>query len=116
MRYAICYVNTTNKDLQRDEIEDLLEQAQQNNIEKDIRGILWYSKGNFFKVLEGDKNNVIPLFNQIEKDPRHHSIIQVFGKEISHGSFDSYGFDIVTEENKNDPNSERISGTFKRNG
>ncbi len=104
MRYAICYISTAVKDLPYKEIQDLFDHARKNNIKNDVKGILLYSEGNFFQVLEGDKEYVLPLFSKIEEDPRHHTIIQVVGKEISQGSFDGYEFDVVTEKNKYDRN------------
>lgn len=104
MRYAICYVSTAVKDFSVDEVQKIFNHAKQKNISNDVKGLLLYSKGNFFQVLEGDKEFVLPLFSKIEKDPRHHTIIQVVGKDISQGSFDGYEFDIVNKKNKYDPN------------
>lgn len=104
MRYAICYVSTAVKDLPVDEVQKIFNHAGEKNKKNDVKGILLYSNGNFFQVLEGNKEYVLPLFSLIEEDPRHHSIIQVVGKEISQGSFDGYEFDVVTEKNKLNPN------------
>ncbi len=71
-------------------MEILLAEWQESNSQKNVRGILLYSEGHFFQVLEGEKENVLSLFNSIEKDSRHTGIIQVFGKEVSQGSFDGY--------------------------
>lgn len=103
MRYAICYVSTAAKGLDKPAIEKLLKLAKENNTRKDIKGVLLYSEGNFFQVLEGEKEDLVELFGKIEKDPRHHTVIQVLGKEINQGSFDSYETDIITERNKYDP-------------
>lgn len=104
MRYAICYISTAVKDLPVDEVQNLFHHAGEKNRKNDVKGILLYSKGNFFQVLEGNKEYVMSLFSIIEEDPRHHTIIQVVGKEISQGAFDGYEFDVVTENNKYDPN------------
>lgn len=103
MRYAICYVSTAQKNISAEEIEDLLKYSQNKNNEHDVKGILLYSKENFFQVLEGNKEYLISLFGKIQNDSRHHSIIQVVGKDLDHGSFDGYTFDIVTEKNKYGP-------------
>lgn len=103
MRYAICYVSTAVKELSVEEVQNIFDHARTKNNSNDVKGLLLYSKENFFQVLEGDKEYLLPLFSRIEKDPRHHTIIQVVGKDIIQGSFDGYEFDIVTEKNKYDP-------------
>lgn len=103
MRYAICYISTASEDLGEKDIRELLEFTEGENNHQDIKGILLYSEGNFFQALEGEKEIVMNLYEQIQKDPRHHNIIQVVGKDIFTGSFDGYQTDIVTESNKYDP-------------
>lgn len=90
MHYAICYISTASSDFAQADIEKALPQWQQNNSSQEIKGILLFSGGNFFQVLEGEKDKVISLFNTIKEDPRHAGIIQVVGKDISSGSFDGY--------------------------
>ena len=61
-----------------------------------------YSDYNFFPVLEGVKKQVIQIYEKIKKDSRHHSIIQILGKDISNDSYDSYRACIIKEEEKGD--------------
>lgn len=103
MRYAICYVSTAVKKLDREEIKELLEYTEEKNNRINVKGLLLYSEGNFFHVMEGEKKIVHDLYEQIQNDPRHHNIIQVLGKELDHGAFDGFKSDIVTDENKYDP-------------
>lgn len=104
MRYAICYVSSAAQPVNMEGINKVLKQAREKNIQNDVKGILLYSEGNYFQVIEGDKPYILELYTRIENDPRHHTLIQVLGKKIQSGSFDSYVTDIVTEENKYDPN------------
>ena len=75
---------------------------QEKNIQRDIKGILLYSEYNFFKVLEGERKQVLEIYERIKKYPRHHSIIQILGKDISHGSYDSYRASIIKGKEKGD--------------
>lgn len=104
MRYAICYVSTASNKIDEPQIEELLNSASKYNNDHDIRGILLYSNGNFFQILEGDKNLVVQLYDQISKDSRHNNIIQVVGKNLDHGAFDGYKAEVVNERNKSDYN------------
>jgi hypothetical protein len=100
MRYAICYVSTVAKEVKDEEIETLLENSSKKNNNHDVRGVLLYSEGNFLQVMEGDKKYVLDLYGKIERDPRHHNIIQVLGKEIEQGAYDGYESDIITNDKK----------------
>ncbi len=100
MRYAICYVSTASRNLEKEEIKDILEYSAQYNNQHDIRGVLLYGDGNFFQILEGNKKLVDEIFLNIQNDPRHTNIIQVVGKNIDHGAFDGFKAEMVNENNK----------------
>ena len=95
MRHAICYVSNSDRKLEHQQIEELLRFCQDKNKRLGIKGLLIYSEGKFFQILEGDKKVILPLFRKIEKDSRHDGIIQVIGRDIEQGSFDGYKVDIV---------------------
>ena len=90
MQHVICYVSTASPDLNDGNIKKLLDTWQEKNAEKDIRGILLFSEGHFFQVLEGERTAVLNLYNKINLDTRHKGIIQVLGKDIIKGSLDGY--------------------------
>lgn len=100
MRYAICYVSTASKSLDRKEIDKVLNRTKKKNNEKDITGILLYSEGNFFQVLEGEKSEVLKIYEYIEEDERHYNIIKIFGKEVPDRTFDGYEVDFISEHSK----------------
>lgn len=100
MRHAICYVSSKNKNLTHKQIIKLLEFCLENNEINEIKGILLYSEGNFFQILEGEKKIVLNLFEKIKKDSRHKNIIQITGHDIKKGSFDGYKVDIIKADYK----------------
>lgn len=102
MRYAICYVSTASENLEKPAVEQLLLYTSNFNNQHDIRGVLLYSEGNFFQILEGNKKLVLDLYGQILKDARHHNIIQVLGKDLKQGAFDGFKAEIVTESTQLD--------------
>lgn len=103
MRYAICYVSTAAEGLTTDELHKLLNDSEAKNNSRDMKGVLLYSEGNFFQVLEGEKEQVIELFNQINSDPRHNNVIQIVGRDLEHKAFDGFKSDIITNRNKYKP-------------
>lgn len=80
MNYAICYVSTASTALEPYEVVEILDQTEVRNNQIGIRGLLIYSEGNFFEVLEGDEKMIKELFLTIKGDPRHKNIIIIFDK------------------------------------
>jgi hypothetical protein len=96
MRYAISYVSTASEKLTEIEIKKTLEFSKNWNSDHDITGILLFSEGNFFQVLEGDKELLQDLFERIKSDSRHKNVIRIFEKEIDSSNFDGYSANFIT--------------------
>ncbi|WP_051205285.1 BLUF domain-containing protein [Salinimicrobium xinjiangense] len=103
MQHAICYISTATREFGNSEIEDLFNAWKERNKKEQIQGILLYSEGHFFQVLEGERTAVLALFNKINKDARHSGIIQVLGKDIQKGSLDGYITEHITSRNFSRP-------------
>lgn len=102
MRYTICYVSSATEKLDKEKVKNLLKKVEESNNRNNVKGILLYSDGNFFHVMEGEKSYILELFSEIENDKRHTNIIQIVGKDMETTAFDGFVTDIVTEENKYD--------------
>lgn len=103
MLYSICYVSTSNKELESNELKQLFEFCAIKNITEDISGILLHNSGNFLQYFEGDELKIKELYySKIKKDTRHKNIITVFEKRIDNLYFTGYkaGFTSVIEENQ----------------
>ena len=96
MNYAICYVSTAAKELNKIEINQILELTEKKNNENGLSGILLYSDGNFFQVIEGEKDQVEEIFTVIKQDSRHFNIFTIFEKEITATNFEDYKVDFLT--------------------
>ncbi|RKS43466.1 FAD-dependent sensor of blue light [Gillisia mitskevichiae] len=103
MRYAIVYVSTANKNLEKAEIKKILSSSKKWNNENDVTGLLLFSEGNFFQIIEGEKKIITDLFKNINADDRHHNILQIFGKDIHREAYDGYEADFVSDEAYFDP-------------
>ncbi len=64
-----------------------------------LTGILIYSEGNFFQVLEGEEEIVKRMFERIKKDSRHYNIIKMLDKEMNDNSFSEYhsSFTVISD-------------------
>jgi len=77
----------------------LFEYVRLKNNDLKIKGILMFSDGNFFQVLEGKKEHIHLLFEKIQQDERHYNIIKIFDREITNSAFSKYhsSFKVMDE-------------------
>ena len=65
--------------LTMDDIRAILDTANQFNDAHDITGCLLYYNNEFVQLLEGDKTEVLDLYENIKRDKRH-SYVLLLGK------------------------------------
>lgn len=70
----LTYASTAIADFGPENLLALLKTCRVNNGIKNITGILLYSHGTFFQVLEGDESVVDATFDSIKKDTRHTNV------------------------------------------
>ena len=102
MRYAIVYLSSASDELEIAEISKILSFTEESNNNHDITGLLLFSDGNFFQIIEGEKNSMLKLFETIKRDDRHRNIQQIFGEEINKGAYDLYATNFISDEVKYD--------------
>ena len=100
MRYAISYVSSVNPNLTENDIQEVLNYTRNWNNDNGITGILLYSDGNFFQVLEGEKEILKSLLSRIVKDERHYNVMIIFEKEVSQTAFDDYQSDFISLDSR----------------
>lgn len=77
MYYFLIYLSAAKTPLSDKELLAHLEKVRENNKKNDITGILMYADGNFLQLLEGSKEAVVKLFQQIGADKRHHYVTKI---------------------------------------
>lgn len=98
MSYTICYVSKASENLSEESINKIFEITAKKNNLKNINGILLQGLGNFFQVLEGDKNMIEELYqNIILKDKRHSGVFEIIRRETEYNVFSDYSsnFNVV---------------------
>jgi L-cysteine desulfidase len=100
MRFAISYVSTANRTLNQDEVTELLDLTEIRNNNRGVNGLLIYSEGNFFEVIEGEKNMILELFENIKEDPRHRNIMMIFEKDMDKPLFYDKEANFISENTK----------------
>ena len=97
MKQTVCYISNKSEHVNKKDIQEIFETTQKNNKSRNITGILLYLENSFFQVLEGDRQELVAVFNTIEMDDRHENIFVVIDKPIDKQTFKDYksGFSIV---------------------
>ncbi len=95
MLYRIIYLSSGLKDLTSTAVKEILAKAKENNRAKNITGILLYLDKNFIQVLEGEKEEVIKLYQKISLDHRHKNVIKVIEGNIASRQFDKWDMGFI---------------------
>ncbi len=98
---SLIYVSLAERDMTKDDIEDILHTSRENNQKRGITGMLLYRNRYFIQVLEGEADEVMALYDHIEKDDRHRNVLLVGKNHINERSFGewSMGFKNLDEIN-----------------
>lgn len=86
----LTYSSVSTHPFSHTELLDLLAQARKNNASSGVTGILLYTEGSFFQVLEGEPDVVHHLFNQIRDDPRHTRVTAIIDEPIPKRDFSEW--------------------------
>ena len=88
--YHLAYVSTACDCLKLEDINSILESSNKNNKCEGITGILVYCNKHFFQILEGDKEQIIELYDKIVVDCRHDNVIKIKEGEIETRNFSEW--------------------------
>jgi len=80
MLHQILYSSRARDGLEPADIESILQSARPTNSQAGITGVLIYSDGVFFQLIEGEEALLDPLMRRIVADDRHGDV-KVFRRE-----------------------------------
>ena len=87
MLVRLLYASRTPGSLTPKAIEAILESSRRHNPESGITGILCHGGEVFLQVLEGGREAVNALYNQIARDPRHKDVVILHYEEVTERRF-----------------------------
>jgi hypothetical protein len=87
MLVRLLYASRSAEALSESVVESILEQSRRNNPALGITGILCFSGDLFIQVLEGGRDEVCELFNNIVRDSRHVHVRLLAFEEIGERRF-----------------------------
>lgn len=83
----LIYASTAMSDFDQQDLVILLRKAREANAQVGITGMLLYSDGSFFQVLEGEPAAVDRQFAKIAADKRHTKVVTIIKGPIAKRSF-----------------------------
>lgn len=95
MLYHLGYVSTQSRPMAREDFLGLLNDALARNENLDITGLLLHRDDSFFQVMEGEKEDVLEIFNSIRRDTRHHRVKVLFEGEVEEREFPDWRMGFV---------------------
>jgi len=92
------YTSAATADFSAAQLTELLHKARVANAAVGITGMLLYSEGNFFQVLEGQASDVDACYARINLDRRHTKLTRIIREIISHRSFGEWTMGFANPE------------------
>ncbi|WP_373519963.1 BLUF domain-containing protein [Pricia sp.] len=111
--YTLTYESKSTGNPTDRDMEELLTLARAKNYLEGITGCLIYYMGIFIQVIEGDKFNVLRLFNTIKKDKRHRGVHLFSDDEIDERNFPDWAMGYCSID-RNLPGTKEFDH-FKKN-
>lgn len=103
---SLIYVSSSVREMDAEELLGILKVSRENNVEKDVTGLLLYKGGNFMQALEGPDDVVMALYEKIKKDPRHKDVSIISTEQIQKRQFPAWEMAFTNLDNpeiKNEP-------------
>jgi len=83
----LIYSSAATPEFNPADLTTIMQIARSKNAQQSITGMLLYTAGSFFQVLEGDEARLTELFARISLDPRHRNVTKIIQEPIAQRSF-----------------------------
>ncbi len=97
----LIYASKVAADVNRDDLDQIIESACKNNAELGVTGALVFSNKYFLQVLEGGRSEVNTVYHKILADKRHYEPTLLDYSEISQRMFHEWEMKLFLETNIN---------------
>ncbi|MDE1891679.1 MAG: EAL domain-containing protein [Betaproteobacteria bacterium] len=89
--YALIYVSKASQTMTKTELMTLQKQTINNNLDSGISGCLLYREGEFMQLIEGQRQQVLALYDRIKSDPRHIDCKIILESPVTNRAFRDWG-------------------------
>ena len=87
MLERIVYISIAAEPMTDDSVSAILDVSRARNGQQGVSGLLIGGNGWWMQVLEGEPDNMAPIWTSIRNDPRHQSIVLVQQRSIGRRDF-----------------------------
>lgn len=95
--YEIVYVSLACEDLTSAQLKELLTHCRAQNETSGVTGVLVYHQREILQLLEGEADDVLGLYQQIEGDQRHQQLYKLWEGPIAERSFARWAMAFVDQ-------------------
>lgn len=110
---SLIYASSATQLMSQQELTRLLKTTHKNNSSRGLTGLLLYNQGNFIQALEGPEEAVMQVYNKIQTDPRHHSIVLLGKEPIAKRQFPNWAMGFRNLEALSEEDQEAFSDFMK---
>ena len=110
----LIYTSTAITACDLPELKEILDRARVRNAERAVTGMLLYTEGSFFQVLEGDETVLNALFARIATDPRHKRVIKIIDEPIAQRDFGDWSMGFAAASAAELSEIEGLSDFFQK--
>lgn len=89
--HRLFYISTAIPGVSDTDVDAIANRARERNEDRGITGILGFNGMNFAQVLEGQREAVETLMEEIRQDERHSGVIVVSEKPVETRAFGKWG-------------------------
>jgi len=101
MLVRLLYCSQTAEPKREALLDDILAQSRRHNPSRGVTGLLCVAGDNFIQLLEGGRDEVCELFNDIVRDMRHERVRLLSFDEITERKFGSWSMGQVDADKIN---------------
>lgn len=110
--FQLVYLSTACAPIEPALLESVLSTSRANNKRAGVTGLLVAGTRRFLQALEGPEQAVLDIFARIKKDPRHHAMVLLTGREVGQRAFGDWS--MACERGTEGDEGERLSETVRR--
>lgn len=100
--YQLTYKSKAVSEISKENLQDILKTADLHNKERNITGCLLYYNGYFSQILEGNKEDVLYIYDKIVQDSRHENVELLWDGETDKRYFPNWNMSFFSPETQSE--------------
>ena len=95
--YTLVYLSTYHSsEIAETELLAILSRCRKNNSERQVTGLLIFAEGTFIQALEGNKEDVLQIYNKVKGDSRHFGVAKILDHHHNKRVFEKWSMGFKT--------------------